>query len=216
MEQAFLKAEKRDNAGSKGAEKLRKVGRIPATVYGHKQAPESIALDRHDFTLQLQRGVKLFDVELAGKNDKVLVKDLQYDYLGKNIIHVDFIRVNLAEKVKVSAPVEVKGVAKGASEGGILQSHMDKVDLECLVTEIPDSIIYNVKNLGVGEAVHASDLEMPAGVKLLTDAKALILTCSVVAVAKTTEEIEAETPVAGPEVITERKPVEGEEEAKKA
>jgi large subunit ribosomal protein L25 len=215
MEQASLKAEKREHAGSKGAEKIRKAGRLPATVYGHKQAPESISVDGHDFALQMQRGIKLFDVDVAGKNDKMLVKELQYDYLGKNIIHIDFIRVNLAEKVKVSVPVELKGVAKGASEGGIIQSHLDKVELECLVTEIPDAVVFNVKNVGVGDAIHASDLPLPQGVKLLTDGKALILTCNIVAVAKSTEEIEAETPVAGPEVITERKPVEGEEETPK-
>lgn len=210
MEQASLKAEKRELAGSKSAEKIRKAGRLPATVYGHKQAPESISVDAHDFALQLHRGVKLFDIDVAGKNDKMLVKEVQYDYLGKDIIHIDFIRVNLAEKVKVSVTVQLKGAAKGASEGGIIQSHLDKVELECLVTEIPDVIVFNVKNVGVGDAVHAGDLELPAGAKLLTDAKALVLTCSVVAVAKTTEEIEAETPAAGPEVITERKPVEGE------
>jgi large subunit ribosomal protein L25 len=212
MEQAILKAEIRQHAGSKSAEKSRKAGRLPATVYGHKQAPESISIDKHDFTLQLQHGTKLFDVDMAGKSDKVLVKELQYDYLGKNIIHVDFIRVNLAEKVKVSVPVEIKGVAKGAAEGGIIQSHTDKVELECLVTDIPDAIVFNVKNVGVGDAIHAGDLELPQGTKLLTDAKALILTCNIVAVAKSTEEIEAETPAAGPEVLTERKPVEGEEE----
>jgi large subunit ribosomal protein L25 len=212
MEQASLKAEKREHAGSKAAEKLRKAGRLPATVYGHKQDPESISVNGHDFGLQLHRGVKLFDVDVAGKNEKMLVKEIQYDYLGKNMVHIDFIRVDLSEKVKVSVPVELKGVAKGAAEGGIIQSHMDKIDLECLVLEIPDVIIFNVKNVNIGDAVHAGDLELPAGAKLLSDPKALILTCNIVAQAKTTEEIEAETPVAGPEVLTERKPAEGEEE----
>jgi large subunit ribosomal protein L25 len=212
MEQAFLKAEKREHAGSKSAAKARSAGRLPATIYGHKQTPESILLDGHDFAMQLQHGTKLFDIDLAGKNDKMLLKEVQYDYLGKNIIHVDFLRVDLAEKVKVTVPVEVKGVAKGASEGGIIQSHLDKVELECLVTDIPDVIILSVKNVGIGDAVHAGDLELPAGTKLITDAKALIITCNIVAAAKSTEELEAETPAAGPEVLTERKPVEGEEE----
>jgi large subunit ribosomal protein L25 len=212
MEQALIKAEKREHAGSKSSARIRKAGRLPATIYGHKQAPESISLDRHDFVLHIQRGKKLFGVEVDGKSDNILVKDVQYDYLGKNIIHVDFVRVNLEEKVKVAVPIEVKGVAKGAAEGGIIHSHLDKVDLECLVTEIPGAIVVNVKDLGVGDTIHASDLELPAGTKLLTDGKALILTCNIVAAAKTTEDVEAETPVTGPEVLTERKPVEGEEE----
>jgi large subunit ribosomal protein L25 len=212
MEQAFIKAEKREHAGSKSSAKIRKAGRLPATIYGHKQAPESISLNSHDFALQLKRGKKLFGVEVSGKSENMLVKDVQYDYLGKDIIHVDFVRVDLEEKVKVAVPIEVKGVAKGAAEGGIIQSHLDKVELECLVTDIPSAIVVNVKNLGIGDAIHASDLEVPAGTKLLSDGKALILTCNIVAAAKSTEDIEAETPTTGPEVLTERKPVEGEEE----
>ncbi len=214
MEQALLKAEKRQQTGSRSAAKLRdpRIGRLPATIYGHKQAPESISLDMHEMAMQLRHGTKLFDVELDGKSEKLLIKEVQYDYLGKNIIHVDFLRVNLAEKVRVTVPVEIKGIAKGAAEGGIIQAHLDKVELECLVTEIPDAIAFNVRNVSIGDAIHASDLELPAGTRLLTDAKALILTCNIVAAAKSTEELEAETPAAGPEVLTERKPVEGEEE----
>jgi large subunit ribosomal protein L25 len=212
MEQAFLKAEKRQHAGSKSSSRLRDTGRLPATIYGHKQAPESVSLDKHEFTLKLQHGIKLFDLEIDGKNDKMLVKDLQYDYLGKSVIHVDFLRVDLAEKVKVTVPIEVKGVAKGAAEGGIIQSHFDKIELECIVTDIPKAIVVNVKELGIGDAIHAGDLKLPEGARLVTDPKALILTCNIVIAAKSTEEVEAETPVAGPEVITERKPVEGEAE----
>jgi large subunit ribosomal protein L25 len=214
MEQALLKAEKRQRTGSRSAAQLRDAtpARLPATIYGHKQAPESISVDRHDLALQLQRGTKLFDVELDGKSEKMLIKDIQYDYLGKIIIHVDFLRVDLAEKVKITVPVEIKGIARGAAEGGIIQAHLDKIELECLVTDIPDAITFNVKNVGLGDAIHAGDLELPSGTKLLTDAKALILTCNIVAAAKSTEEMEAETPAAGPEILTERKPVEGEEE----
>jgi len=212
MEQAILKAEKRQHSGSKSASRVRDAGKLPATIYGHKQAPESVSVDRHDLTLQVQHGVRLFDIELDGKSDKMLLKDIQYDYLGKSIIHVDFLRVNLAEKVRVTVPVEIKGIAKGTHEGGIIQAHLDKVELECLVTDIPASIVFNVKEVGVGDAIHAADLQLPAGTKLLTDGKALVLTCNIVAAAKSAEEVEAETPVTGPEVISERKPVEGEEE----
>ena len=91
----LLKAEPREHLGSKHSAKLRSQGKVPAVIYGHKQAPESISCDLHEFAEGLHHGHRLFDVEFSGKKEKLLVKDLQYDYLGKKIIHIDFIRVNL-------------------------------------------------------------------------------------------------------------------------
>jgi large subunit ribosomal protein L25 len=205
-----LKAEKRDRTGTKSASKVRKAGRVPGIVYGHKKDPIAISLDAHNLVQGLHHGHRLFDIQIGRKKDKVLLKDLQYDYLGKDIIHIDLIRVDVSELVKVTVPIELKGTAKGTHEGGIIEEHLDHLEIECKVTDMPDSIVALVKDIGVGDALHAGDVELPEGITLVTPSTQVIATCSLVAAAKSTEELEEEVPAA-PEVIGEVKE-EGSEE----
>jgi large subunit ribosomal protein L25 len=212
MEKALsLKAQIREHAGSKPAARLRKAGRIPAIVYGHKEEPVAISLDAHNFVEGLHHGHRLMDVQIGSKKQKIIVKDLQYDALGKNVIHADLMRVDMTETVKVNVPIELKSAAtaKGTHEGGIIEEHANQLEVECKVTDIPETLVVSVKEVGVGDALHASDIELPPGVKLISDPQTLLVTCHLVAAAKTTEEIEEEVP-ATPEVISEAK--EGEEE----
>jgi large subunit ribosomal protein L25 len=197
-----LKAEVRQRMGTKEAARLRKQGQIPAIVYGHKQEPVAIVLDKRSFIEGLQTGRRLMDIQLDGKNEKMLIKDVQYDHLGKEIIHVDLMRVDVTEMVKVAVPIEYKGTAKGTHEGGMVEIHSDHLDVECLVTNIPDKIIVSIKEMVLGDAIHAKDIQIPEGVKLISSPELLMATCHEVAEIKTTEELEAAAPVA-PEVITE-------------
>jgi len=210
----LLKAELREQTGSKTATKVRKSGRIPATVYGHKQEPVSISLDAHNFIEGLHHGHRLMDVQIGKSKQKMIVKDVQYDYLGKDIIHVDMMRVDETEIVKVTVPIELKGTAKGTHEGGIIEEHTDHLEIECRATDIPESIVVSVKEMNVGDALHASNIILPEGVKLISPQETLLVTCHLVAVAKTTEEIEAEAPIA-PEVIGEVKEEAEEEPSEK-
>lgn len=209
MEQTLaLQAELRERIGSKAAAALRKRGRIPCIVYGHKKDPIAISLDAHDFVEGVHHGHRLMDITIDGATEKMLIKDLQYDYLGRDIVHVDLIRVDVTEMIEVTVPVELKGVAKGTHEGGIVDSNTDHLEVECLAIRIPESIVVPVKELGVGESIKAGDVKLPEGVKLVTPPDIIVASCHLVAAAKTTEEIEAEAPTA-PEVIRER---EGEKE----
>ncbi len=203
-----LKAEIRERTGSKSAVKVRKEGRIPAIVYGHKQEPVAISLDAHNLVKGLHHGHRVVEVQTGKKKETMMIKDLQYDYLGKNIIHVDLVRVDVTETVKVTVPLELKGKAQGTTEGGIIEEHVDHLEIECVVTDIPESLLVLVKDIGVGDNLHAGDIELPAGVKLISSPTTLLITCSLVAAAKSTEELEEEVPTA-PEVIGEVK--EGEE-----
>jgi large subunit ribosomal protein L25 len=200
----LLKAEIREQTGSGNAEKVRKSGRIPAIVYGHKEEPVAISLDAHNLVEGLHHGHRVVDVQIGKKQEKMIIKDLQYDHLGKNIIHVDLMRVDVAETIKVAVPIELKGVAKGTHEGGVVEVHTNSIEVECKVTDIPKSIVINVKEVGLGDTIHASDIELPAGVKLASASSTLLVICNLVTEAKTTEELEAEMPAA-PEVISEVK-----------
>ncbi len=205
----LLKAEIREHTGTKAVQKVRLQGRIPAIVYGHKEQTVAISLDQHNFVEGLHHGHRLMDVQIGKKKEKIIVKELQYDYSGKNIIHVDLMRVNVTEAVKVNVPIELKGTAKGTHESGIVEEHTDHLEIECRVTEIPETIVVSIKDLNVGGVLHAGDIELPSGVKLISSPDTLLVTCHLVAAAKTTEQMEEEMP-AIPEVIGET--AESEEE----
>jgi len=204
-----LKAEVRNEVGTKHAARLRRAGKLPAIVYGHGQEPVAVSLDLHNFAEMLHHGHRLFGVKIGKTLETLLVKDLQYDHLGKDIIHADLVRVDLAEAVKVTVPIELKGTAKGTHEGGIVDEHLNHIEIECKASDIPEVIMVSVKELGLGNVLHAGDIELPEGMKLVTAPETLVLTCHLVAAAKSTEELEEEMPVA-PEVITEKVDQEGE------
>jgi len=205
-----LKAEVREQTGSNAVRKVREQGKIPAVVYGHKEEPVAISLDAHDFVEGLHHGHRLMDVQIGQKKQKAIVKALQYDHLGRNIIHADLVRVDMTESVRVTVPIELKGTAAGTHEAGIVEEHVDRLEVECRATDIPEAITVSVKELHVGGAIHAGEIELPSGVKLISPPETLLVTCHLVAAAKSTEELEEEVPTA-PEVIGEEK--ESEEEA---
>lgn len=210
----LLKAEVREQTGSCDAARVRKMGRIPAVVYGHEEKTMAVSMDAHTLVEALHHGHRVMDVQIGKKKQKMIIKDLQYDHLGRDIIHVDLMRVDVTETIKVEVPIEFKGVARGTNEGGVVEVHTDRLEIECRVTDIPEVIVVGVKEIGVGDTLHASDVELPSGVKLVSAPSTLLVTCSLVAAAKSTEELEAEMPAA-PEVIGEVKEAEeGEAEEK--
>jgi large subunit ribosomal protein L25 len=206
-----LQAELRERIGSKAASAVRKQGRIPCIVYGHKEEPVAITVNAHDFLEGIHHGHRLMDITINGATEKMLIKELQFDHLGRDIVHVDLMRVDVTEMITVDVPVELKGIAKGASEGGVVESNADHIEIECLAINIPEKITVVIKDLGVGETIKAGDVKLPDGVKLVSSPDIVVVSCRVVAEAKTTEQLEAESPVA-PEVITEKAP-KGEEGA---
>lgn len=208
-----LKVETREQSGTHSAKKVRQSGKIPAVVYGHKEQAVPVAVNSHDFTEGLAHGHRIMDLQMGRKKQKVVIKDIQYDYLGKNIIHADLMRVDATELIKVMVPIELKGVAKGTHESGIINEHADSLEVECRVTDIPETIVVSIKEMDVGDNLHASEVELPDGVKLISSEELLIATCSLVAAAQTTEEAEEEAP-AEPEVIGQKEE-QGETEEQK-
>ena len=205
----LLKAEVREQTGSRFASQIRKAGRIPAIVYGHKQEPTAISLDGHNFIEGLHHGHRVLEVQIGRKKETMVVKDLQYDYLGRDVIHADLMRVSAGETIRVTVPIELKGTAVGTHEGGIVEEHVDRLEVECKVTDIPETIVVWVKEVHVGDNLHAGDIELPSGVKLISDSSTLLVTCHMVAAAKSTEQVEEEMP-ASPEIIGEEMKEEGE------
>jgi large subunit ribosomal protein L25 len=208
-EMKSLKVEPREKGGTKIAARLRKNGKVPAVVYGHKKESVSISLDTHEFLECLHHGGRLFTADLPEGKQSLLLKDLQYNYLGSEVIHADFIRVDLNERVIVKVPLELRGQAKGAAHGGILDELMDHLEIECPVVEIPATIPVVVRDLEVGDTINAGQITLPPNCVLKTDPRVLVINCHEVVEAQVAEEAAAEAPTA-PEVITERAPKEEE------
>ena len=208
VQSAQVTAKPRQALGTRANRRLREAGLLPGVIYGHKEAVVPVTLPRKEVVEHLKLGAHLFDLNLDGKNEKVLVKEVQFDHLGMEVIHVDFARVSLHEKVKVTVHVELKGTPKGEAEGGVLQQIISSLEVECLVTEIPDAIRHNVSEMALDDVLHIKDLKIPDGVKVLQDGELIVATVKEIkeeVVAAVVEEGPAE-----PEVIG-RKPAEGEE-----
>src|SRR5438552_15270423 len=144
---AQITAKQRNQLGSRANKRLRDSGFVPGVIYGHKEAVVPVTLPKKDVENHLHHGAHLFDLALDGKSEKVLVKEVQYDHLGIDVIHVDFARVSLDEKVEVTVPLELKGEPKGEKDGGVLQQIINELQVECLVTDIPDKIVHNVSEM---------------------------------------------------------------------
>ena len=130
------------------------------------------------------------------------------------MIHIDFARVSLDEKVEITVPLELKGTPAGEADGGVLQQIISELEIECLVTDIPNVIRANVGDMKLNDVLHIKDLQLPAGVKVLQDEDLIVATVKEVAEEESTEAAEGET--AEPEVIGKKKEDGEEAEAAEA
>ncbi|MBN1764576.1 MAG: 50S ribosomal protein L25 [Sedimentisphaerales bacterium] len=205
VETLVLKAQRRESKGTRASRRLRTQGQVPAILYGHKEEPVAVTLNYHDLALELQHHHRLLEVELEGKKQQLLLKDVQYDFLGDKIIHVDLARVSLDERVTVTVEVVLKGTPVGVTDGGLLDHILTEVEMECQVTTIPESIKANIANLKIGDSLTAGDLVLPRGADLVTDPSATIATVRIKGEAVEEEEPEEAAETAEPEVISREK-----------
>jgi large subunit ribosomal protein L25 len=208
----LLPTETREGRGTRLSEKLRKQGKVPAVVYGHKEKTLSVSVE-HDLLLSAVRhGARIVEVKLDGKVEKAQIMELQWDYLGKDVLHVDFKRVSADERIQITVPVELKGIAPGIAAGGVLDQPLHTLRIECPVLSVPDTIKVNINELMIDAAVHVRDLKLPEGVKVLDEPDAIVV--HVKTPMSEDEEGGAGEGTAEPEIITARKKAEGEGEEK--
>lgn len=198
-ETAQIKAQPRQQLGTRANRRLRATGALPGVIYGHKEAIVPITLPAKEVTFHLDHGRHLFSLDLEGRSENVLIKEVQYDHLGKQLIHVDFTRVNLDERVEVTVSIELRGESLGQKEGGVLQQVITELEIECLVTEIPDVIRHDISDLPLDGEVRISDLKLPQGIKVLQDADQVV--CAVHTVKEEALDTADEAASDEPEVI---------------
>jgi large subunit ribosomal protein L25 len=202
-----IQAEARDpqknkGTGSRVARRLRAQGRIPAIIYGHKQAVVPISLSRDSVWEMIKKSTHLAELVLGDTTEIALVREVQWDHLGKEILHLDFGRVSADEAIETEVRIDVRGIAPGIAEGGILEQLVHSVRVTCRANAIPDAIKIDVNNLHLNEAVHVKDLTgLPEGVKIVdADDDLLLVHVASRAAAAEPAPSEAEAPVQ-PEVI---------------
>jgi large subunit ribosomal protein L25 len=212
----LLKASLRDRVGSRYSERYRKQGKLPAVVYGHKLEPVAIAIDSKESLSHFNKGEKVFRIEIPGGkgDDMVLLKDVQFDYLGNNIVHADFTRVTLDEQIHTKVHITLIGEAIGMKQAGAILMHpATEIEIECKVRDIPDHLEVVITDLDMGQTITADKVKLPKpDMKLVTDPHAVVAQIVLGVELKIAEETTVAADGTEPEVITAKK-VEGEEGA---
>src|SRR5262249_39837445 len=174
-EAIVLKTKPRKEHGKMHARRLRRQGLVPGVIYGHKEATLAVSCNGDELANAVRHGVRVLDVQAEGKTEKALIKELQWDHLGKEILHVDFARVAADERVEVNVRVELRGTAIGIAAGGVVDQPIHLLPVECLAIAVPDSIRVTVTELQLGQAIHVRELVLPEGVKVLADPDAVVV-----------------------------------------
>jgi large subunit ribosomal protein L25 len=167
-----LVAEVRTEFGKGFARRLRAAGKIPAVIYGHGTEPQHVALPGHETALIIRKANQVLDLQISGKSQLALVKDVQKDPVHQVIEHLDLIVVRAGEKVTVDVPVHLEGESAPATS---VNQDANTISLEVEATHIPESVTVSIEGLREGTQILAKDVKLPAGATLITDPEVLIV-----------------------------------------
>ena len=165
-------AKSRDKSGKSAAKAVRRQGEVPAVIYGGDRAPEMLVLEHNEIIKHLVHEAvysHVLDVVVDGKAEKAVLKGIQRHPSKSRILHLDFLRVNESDKIKVHVPLHFINEASsiGVKKGGVAAHAMVEVEVACLSSALPEFIAVDLANLDVGESLHLSDLVLPAGVSIV-------------------------------------------------
>jgi len=182
MANASLNASVRSETGTGVARKLRQAGSVPAVVYGHSRAPQSLTIDTRELERLLSSiavSSTVIDLSVDGATSRTLIREIQRHPFKRSIVHVDFQELVAGEKITVSIPLRFIGTADGVRNGGgVLEETMHQVHLRLDPASIPSHIDVDITPLGVGHSIHIRDLKLPEGVSILDDQGATVCVCT--------------------------------------
>ncbi|MGE0757405.1 MAG: 50S ribosomal protein L25 [Pirellulaceae bacterium] len=203
-----LNTTERSSLGKHETRRLRRSGLVPAELYGHGEANVHLSVPRAELQAALRHGAHLVELQGAVK-ESALIRAVQWDPFGMDVLHIDLTRVSAEEAVEVTITVELRGTAAGAKDGGVVQHVLHEVRITCPAGKIPDKLEARISQLNVGDHFLASQLELPAGASLLTSPDQIVAVCSAPSDQAEAEGVPAE--VSEPELIG-RKAKDEEEE----
>lgn len=214
-EARILKAEPREKQGTGNARETRRQGRIPGIIYGSKKPEVSISLPEKELTLEYGKGhftSKIYEIDVNGKKEKVIPRDVQLHPVTDRVLHADFQRLDGQETVKVKVKVQFLNIEKspGLKRGGVLNRVRRDVELVCPVNAIPEKVEADLSGTQIGDAIHYSHLNVPAGVTpVITDRDFTVATIA----GRQKKDEEEGAPVA-PTTVVAGEEEAGDEEAK--
>lgn len=199
-----LQSESREKLG-KSVAALRNGGYIPAEYYGHGVPNEHLAIKKDDFRKVFKEAGEssVIYLVIGDKKQPVLIHDLQQDRISGDVLHVDFYKVRMDEKITAKVALEFEGIAPAVKEkGGILNKTLSEIEVEALPADLPKHLAVDISSLAdINQSIYIKDIEFPAGVSVKLDPEMVVVSVS--------EPLKEEEPIEAPSV--EDVKVEGEE-----
>lgn len=199
-----LKVEERKKGTGGELNSLRKQGFIPGVIYGEKKPNILVYLPKKEFVSFLHKKTPLLSLEIGRNKESVIIKEKQIDPFRNDIIHIDFMRVSLKEKIEVKVGIKPIGIADGVKMEGILEQHIYKLNIKCPAENIPEAIDVSVEGLKIGEALYIKDIVVPQEIEILDDKDKIIFSIIPPRVEEVAEETKG-VETTEPEVIKKRK-----------
>ena len=201
MDEIILNTEMRTDYGRKAAKGYRADGLLPANIYGLGKDNLTVTVDRKEFSQIFMAGHRIFTLEVGEAKEQGVIKEVQYDAMGSELLHVDFTRIDIHQKITLAVAIEVVGTVAN----GVLDVPMKEIRVEGLPAGFPSSVSINVLEMKIGDVLRVSDLEAPEGCTFAEEPEALVAQVSAI-VEEEEEEVSAEEGEEGvgadePEVI---------------
>jgi large subunit ribosomal protein L25 len=168
METIAIKADIRDQARSKGANATRAEGKIPCVVYGGNEV-QTVAIEFNDVRHAIYTPeFKICELDIDGKKERCIVKDIQFHPVSDDIVHIDFLRLIPGHEVKVEVPIHFEGTAVGIRQGGNLVKKLRRVQIKATPENLVDHIIIDLTNLNLGDSLNVGDLDVDEAIEIMT------------------------------------------------
>ncbi|MDI3481568.1 MAG: large subunit ribosomal protein [Tepidanaerobacteraceae bacterium] len=212
MEQIALKAKKRDSSTKGKINELRRKGKLPGVLYGKNVDSCPVSVDAKELLkiLKTHGESALINLELEGQTHPVLMKEIQRDTLKDTIVHVDFYRISMTEKIEFDLPIVLKGDAEGVKMGGILQHQKREISVKALPKDLPEHLEVDISSLKIGDTLTVGDLKVDEKITVLDDPDEVVISILAPKLAEDTE-VPAGEQAAEPEVVAKGKEDKNEE-----
>jgi len=212
MEQVALKAEKRDISSKGALNELRRKGRLPGVLYGKNIEARPVSVEAKELLKVLKtHGLSaIIDLELDGRKQPVLMKEIQRDSLKDSILHVDFYGISMTDRIEFNLPIVLRGDAEGVKLGGILQHQKREISVKAMPKDMPEHLEVDISGLKIGDTLTVGDLKVDEKLTVLDDPEEVVISILAPKLAEDTEAPAGEE-AAEPEVMAKGKEKEEEE-----